>query len=411
MTAIGILAVLAAIAIPSVAGLIDRANVSADATNANEMTNAIERFTSEYELHLQDIASGRLDTTNLDSAQGRVFNVTGVTDRAGIEALEKDATAGVDTTGKAIYRDTKYPVNAETMQAVVENYMKTSSATFTPKQSDCHYYYSPDCGLVVCTETEASSVTDLNKLVQSGKDAKGKDLGASTKWIDLTANTSADNGGSTNCCENPNIQTYSDDTKCLNCSTITYGEKTHEGLIPANGRYYDDYTSTTYDAGEPFPNDLSYGFYTYGDYDYSYINSEDGWQAVARNNQQTTYENFLIEIAGKKLISLENCFYGCRNMTTAPEIPESVYNLDYAFAYCTSLTGYVTINSTVITKYDYCFDEVDFIHQYLKLDGSINNLDTIGSTAIEYCEDCNGGGNCEYCDVYRWWTNGDFTIS
>ena len=193
LVVIGILAVLAAIAIPSVAGLIDRANVSADATNANEMTNAIERFTSEYELYLQDIASGRLDTSNLDSAQGRVYNVTGVTDRAGIETLEKDATAGVDTTGKAIYRDTKYPVNAETMQAVVENYMKTSSTTFTPKQSDCHYYYSPDCGLVVCTETEKSDVTDLNALVQSGKDAKGKDLSASTKWIDLTANTSTNN--------------------------------------------------------------------------------------------------------------------------------------------------------------------------------------------------------------------------
>ena len=192
LVVIGILAVLAAIAIPSVAGLIDRANVSADATNSNEMTNAVERFVSEYELYVQDIASGRLDTSNLDSAQGRVFNVTGVTDRAGIEGLEKDATAGVDTTGKAIYRDTKYPVNAETMQAVVENYMKTSSTTFTPKQSDCHYYYSPDCGLVVCTETEKSDVTDLNALVQSGKDAKCKDLGASTKWIDLTLKTADD---------------------------------------------------------------------------------------------------------------------------------------------------------------------------------------------------------------------------
>ena len=193
LVVIGILAVLAAIAIPSVAGLIDRANVSADNTNANEMTNAIERFTSEYELYLQDIASGRLNTSNLDSAQGRVFNVTGVTDRTGIETLEKDATAGVNTTGKAIYRDTKYPVNKETVKTVIENYMKTSSATFTPKQSDCHFYYSPDCGLVVCTETIKSSVSDLNKLVQSGKDAKGKNLSASTKWIDLTDNTVINN--------------------------------------------------------------------------------------------------------------------------------------------------------------------------------------------------------------------------
>ena len=197
LVVIGILAVLAAIAIPSVAGLIDRANVSADATNANEMTNAVERFVSEYELYCQDLASGRVDTNNLDAAQGRVYNVTGVTDRAGIENLEKDATVDTNTTGRAIYRDTKYPVNAETMQAIVENYMKTSSTTFTPKQSDCHYYYSPDCGLVVCTETAESDVDDLNKLVQSGKDAKGKVLDGTTEWIDLTLDT-VSGGANTN---------------------------------------------------------------------------------------------------------------------------------------------------------------------------------------------------------------------
>ena len=210
LVVIGILAVLAAIAIPSVAGLIDRANVSADATNANEMTNALERFTSEYELYLQDIASGRLNVNDLDSAQGRVYNVTGVTARVtpatddmDLEALEKDANAGATTTGKAVYRDTKYAVNAETMKAIVENYMKTSSSTFTPKQSDCHFYYSPQCGLVVCLETEKVKADDdsaLDELVQSGMDAKGRKLdidedgnkktGAGfydVEWIDLTA--------------------------------------------------------------------------------------------------------------------------------------------------------------------------------------------------------------------------------
>ena len=240
---IGILAVLAAIAIPSVAGLIDRANVSADATNANEMTNAIERFASEYELYLQDIASGRLDTSNLDSAQGRVYNVTGVTDRAGIEALEKDATAGVNTTGKAIYRDTKYPVNAETMQAVVENYMKTSSTTFTPKQSDCHYYYSPDCGLVVCTETEKSDVTDLNVLVQSGKDAKGKDLGTTTKWIDLTLEDVNNGAGGTPTPPSPQLKTMTLHVKNSSTFVVNFenGMTWREWLISA----YNTTTATT----------------------------------------------------------------------------------------------------------------------------------------------------------------------
>ena len=66
LVVIGILAVLAAIAIPSVAGLIDRANASADKSNANEMTNALERFASEYELYCQDIASGVIVDTNDD---------------------------------------------------------------------------------------------------------------------------------------------------------------------------------------------------------------------------------------------------------------------------------------------------------------------------------------------------------
>ena len=197
LVVIGILAVLTAIAIPSVAGLIDRANVSADKTNSNEMTNAIERFASEYELYCQDIASGALDPNNLDSAQGRVKNVIGVTTRAGIEGIEKPQSAKADaTTGVAIYRDTKYPVNAETMKKVVENYTKTSSSTFEPKQSDMHYWYSPDCGVVVVAEPETEA-KDLDKLIVSGKDAKGKDISSDSvnaQWIDLTLGAALSGG-------------------------------------------------------------------------------------------------------------------------------------------------------------------------------------------------------------------------
>ena len=195
LVVIGILAVLAAIAIPSVAGLIDRANVSADETNANEMTNAIERFASEYELYIQDIGSGALNPNDLDSAQGRVYNVTGATTRGDITAIEKAQSVKVADVGDevAIYRDTKYPVNNATLRKIVENYMKTSSSTFEPKQSDCNYYYSPDCGIVVCTETDKSETADLNALIVSGKDAKGKELGAQTQWINITEGTTTDN--------------------------------------------------------------------------------------------------------------------------------------------------------------------------------------------------------------------------
>ena len=196
LVVIGILAVLAAIAIPSVAGLIDRANVSADKTNSNEMTNAIERFASEYELYCQDIASGALDPNNLDSAQGRVKNVVGVTTRAGIEDLEIGQGETVADDVVAIYRDTKYPVNTTTIKKVVENYTKTSSSTFEPKQSDMHYWYSPDCGVVVFAEPNALSDKEnkLNAQIQSGVDAKGNDLGPTTQWIDLTLGATLSGG-------------------------------------------------------------------------------------------------------------------------------------------------------------------------------------------------------------------------
>ena len=189
LVVIGILAVLAAIAIPSVAGLIDRANVSADNTNANEMTNAIQRFASEYELYMQDIAAGKLDPNNLDAAQGRVYNVTGATTRENITAIEGSGLNNIQ-----INRDTKFPMNLNTFKKIVENYMKTSSSTFEPKQSDCEFYYSPDCGIVVCTEKEKSKVTDLNALIQNGKDAKGKDLSEETNWANATALTNMSQG-------------------------------------------------------------------------------------------------------------------------------------------------------------------------------------------------------------------------
>ena len=183
LVVIGILAVLAAIAIPAVAGLIDRANKSSDLTNANEMTNALERFASEYELYCQDIAQGFNPTTDeCDSAQGRVYNVTAINERSDITTIE----------GSKLDKSTKYALDVDTMKSVVENYTKTSSSTFDPKQSDCSYFYSPACGLVVVAETD-SIVADLNDLVKSGKDARGNALvdtttedADATVWYSLT---------------------------------------------------------------------------------------------------------------------------------------------------------------------------------------------------------------------------------
>lgn len=181
LVVIGILAVLAAIAIPSVAGLIDRANVSSDNTNAGEMTNAMERFVSEYEMYCQDVQSGLVDVNNLNASQSRIYNVLGTTDWNDIKKIEDGGCNSI-----AIDKDTKYPANKYTVIKVIENYEKTSSSTFDPKQSDKHYFYSPSTGTVTVADV-ASGYASLNAKLLNGTDGSGNSLTYTTEWIDITS--------------------------------------------------------------------------------------------------------------------------------------------------------------------------------------------------------------------------------
>ena len=165
LVVIGILAVLAAIAIPSVAGLIDRANVSADNNNATAMTNAIEQFTSEFELVKQDIASGVLDENDLDAVQGRIFSIFEITMRSQVVHLENED--GIN--GYGVNINTKYPVNEKTFKSVITHYLKTTSDTFIPKQSDKAFYYSPEIGIVIVAE-DGSTTDELNKVALVDED-------------------------------------------------------------------------------------------------------------------------------------------------------------------------------------------------------------------------------------------------
>ena len=59
-----------------------------------------------------------------------------------------------------------------------------------------HYWYSPDCGVVVFAEPNADQDKEnkLNAQIQSGMDAKGNDLGPTTQWIDLTLGAALSGG-------------------------------------------------------------------------------------------------------------------------------------------------------------------------------------------------------------------------
>ena len=191
LVVIGILAVLAAIAVPSAAGLIEKGNVSADAQNAIEMTNAIERWVGEYEVYIAEANAGTLDSS--DPVVGRVTNtiktvdtVFDVTDRTTVKKFEKGTPGSPETTRKgSIDRTTKYPTSEKMVKAVISNYTKIKGESFEPKQKTMSFFYCPTAGAIVVADSN-SIVSDLNTQVKNGVDAKGNVLSRTVVWINLT---------------------------------------------------------------------------------------------------------------------------------------------------------------------------------------------------------------------------------
>ena len=205
LVVIGILAVLAAVAIPSVAGLIEKGNVSTDTQNATEMTNAIERWVGEYEVYIAEANAGTLDSS--DPVAGRVANTIKTVDttfsptnRATVKKFEKGtpATAESTTVGSIDYR-TKYPTSEAMVKAVISNYTKIKGESFEPKQKTMSFFYCPTLGAVIFADSD-SKVADLNAQFKNGIDAKGNALSNTTVWINLTttaANDKASTGSGT----------------------------------------------------------------------------------------------------------------------------------------------------------------------------------------------------------------------
>lgn len=202
LVVIGILAVLAAIAIPSVAGLIEKGNVSTDTQNASEMTNAIERWVGEYEVYIAEVNAGTVDDD--DPVAGRVSNTINAVDTAfdgasrdTVKKFEKgvDGSAESDTVGSVDYR-TKYPTSEAMVKSVISNYTKIKGESFEPKQKTMSFFYCPSLGAVIFADSD-SKVADLNAQFKNGIDAKGATLSNSTVWINLTTSTANDKAPNT----------------------------------------------------------------------------------------------------------------------------------------------------------------------------------------------------------------------
>lgn len=154
LVVIGILAVIAAIAIPAVAGLIEKSQATVDNKNAREMANALERFASEYELYKEDLSMNQVDIGNMDAMQGRVFSVVKTTDRSDFSKFEiaEDST-DLSYDNFYINKKTNYPLTEIGVRRVLTTYLKTKVTSFSPLRSGYSFYYSPECGQVVCAKT------------------------------------------------------------------------------------------------------------------------------------------------------------------------------------------------------------------------------------------------------------------
>ena len=136
-------------------------------------------------------------------------------------------------------------------------------------------------------------------------------------------------------------------------------------VIPVGGIYYVGGINSTeiYSAGQPFPSELTVGdVYVYGDYRYLYKDEwcdscgdrceyyvsecgcpfmsydDDGWSVEVLDMTKSSYGQILDNINGKPVVSLRYTFSGCKQLTVAPTIPNTVKYLGSTFSSCEKLT-------------------------------------------------------------------------
>ena len=144
-------------------------------------------------------------------------------------------------------------------------------------------------------------------------------------------------------------------------------------IVP-DGCYFRSVAGVEFHAGEKLPDNyrLKKGDKLLSqDYRYDYLGrNEGGWHISVKDPRKEEYESILSDIAGKPVIDMNQTFwyctslttaptipssvtdmsytfFGCHSLTTAPEIPNSITNMESTFANCTSLTTAPTIPNSV----------------------------------------------------------------
>ena len=71
--------------------------------------------------------------------------------------------------------------------------------------------------------------------------------------------------------------------------------------------------------------------------DYEYISTKTGWKLVVRDKEKAYYQPILGKINGVEIVSLHKTFSDCRKLKVAPDIPQSVAFMSFAFDGCIKL--------------------------------------------------------------------------
>lgn len=179
MVTVAIIAVIAAISIPIIAGLINKSKETSDNKTAAQMTTAIEQWTSEYVLFAEDVRSGTNINTVTHERVKTAINSLGYIaniNANGLSGFEKDA----------INKNTKYPkgdndaVIAVRVINLLKTYMKNiDDGDFQPRQANHSYWYLVNSSTVVCAPSN-STEQQLFDLLSSEIPA------SSTYWINLS---------------------------------------------------------------------------------------------------------------------------------------------------------------------------------------------------------------------------------
>ena len=285
-------------------------------------------------------------------------------------------------------------------------------------------------------------VSIANGYVQSSNNATDKDniSKLEQQWTDKLGtpnNTGEGNGNNTVCCNAQNIQTYGDDTKCLNCGNVVYGSDTHGGLVPVDGAYYvfdgtcdlcyfsygdtpycycggytydsgvdvcpncsfnfktnepscycgsyyiKDMQPIFYSAGEELPQNLEWGHkYVYKDYVYSLSQIYSGGDYVdtihvgVLDKTKTQYVDMESVVFSMPVEDLSNTFGSCSNMVSAPVLSTNATTLYSTFSNCTSLANLDNFSfPSKVTSLNYTFSNCTSLIETPFIPNHISNID------------------------------------